>query len=571
MYKHRVLMAFIFFSVAFFINPAMSRADVAKITSTPGRLAQLPPAEKGTNGSATLTPTVVDLGSILPGSAKRTSITLQNSGINPLIYQLGPVSGWRPAEAQINIPVRGNSTENLNLTLSAVRDRFLDNLPREKGNYQLKLTIEGAGQVISYRQELPEGSYKESIPTLIQAVQTEIQLMFKLGEAGSEPNLVVYPRWIDFASASAGERINGQVRIRNRGQELLRWTASFSASAPKSAEEKVEGGRFLSLQNQEVRSTGIYLPPRHLRDQLELTGRWSEEGGYPLGQPPQSTMRFRFTGTGIALMNLRRSPGGNMAVLVDDHPLFAPADQQTEIRDADLYKIENLVDGQHTMTILSRDGTVLLEGMKIFGRELMKIPAGSVRIFPASGVTTRETDYLTVRVDTQKLSPGSYLGYIEVLSNGGTETVELYLEVSDLGVMKLLDVNRYVKDREYLFTTNLPLDNRKLLIGGHQRQGVVFRLFPPGTPGTAEFFRWHNPQKGDYFYSYQQQVEGKSLSGYIFEGTIGNIATSRMSGARPLNRWFNRTTGRHFFTIDPKGEDMQKQGYAYEGIAGFVR
>ena len=34
----------------------------------------------------------------------------------------------------------------------------------------------------------------------------------------------------------------------------------------------------------------------------------------------------------------------------------------------------------------------------------------------------------------------------------------------------------------------------------------------------------------------------KRLDGYIYEGNIGNIATSRMTNTRELYRWHNPTT-----------------------------
>ncbi|MDI6726440.1 MAG: hypothetical protein QMD32_05710, partial [Smithellaceae bacterium] len=176
------------------------------------------------------------------------------------------------------------------------------------------------------------------------------------------------PRWIDLGSSTTGDKITGQIRIRNAGKEILRWTASIPSSPPKAAEERVKGGRFLSLQNQEVRATGIYLPPRHLRDQIEVTGKWTEEEGYPFGLSPHSSLRFRFSGTGISLINLRRSPGGTMTVLIDDQPLVTGVDQQDENRNNDPYQIEGLPDGPHILTITSRDGTVLMEGVRIYGR-----------------------------------------------------------------------------------------------------------------------------------------------------------------------------------------------------------
>jgi len=107
-------------------------------------------------------------------------------------------------------------------------------------------------------------------------------------------------------------------------------------------------------------------------------------------------------------------------------------------------------------------------------------------------------------------------------------------------------------------------------VKGYRHTGIAFRLFSPGTPGTTDFFRWFNPSKGDHFYSYDPKG-GKPLPGYLFEGSIGNIGTSRLTGTRELYRWFNPTTNGHFYTTEQGGEGITKKGYRFDGIAGFVR
>jgi len=61
------------------------------------------------------------------------------------------------------------------------------------------------------------------------------------------------------------------------------------------------------------------------------------------------------------------------------------------------------------------------------------------------------------------------------------------------------------------------------------------------------------------------------MQGYILEGAIGNIATSRLTHTRELYRWYNPSSKHYFYTVDPKGEGIQKKGYQYDGIAGYVR
>ncbi len=93
----------------------------------------------------------------------------------------------------------------------------------------------------------------------------------------------------------------------------------------------------------------------------------------------------------------------------------------------------------------------------------------------------------------------------------------------------------------------------------------------PETPGTTAFYRWYNPQKNDHFYHYDYAGGGKNLQGYIFEGTLGNIATSKLTNTRELYRWYNPASGRYFYTTDPKAGNVRKNGYRFDGIAGYVK
>lgn len=421
---------------------------------------------------------------------------------------------------------------------------------------------------VSANLPLSTGKSGERAPVTTQAIHGDNNRP-EIAPLG--PVLSVNLRKIDLGTALIGDKITGQIMIRNTGTGVLRWTAAVPATPPLTALEIANEGRFISFQNRDVAATGIYLPPAHIRAHIEVTGKWSEEEGYPLGLPPAATLRFRFSGTAIRLVNLRKSDEGALAVLIDDQPILFPIEPEEGSGYLDRQMIKGLPDTQHTLAIISRDARIIMEGVQTFGRGSLRFPAGVVKVFPRSGITTRETDYLTITVDTRNLNPGLYLEYLELSSNAGPDWVLMYLDVFPAGLTKLLEVYRYVKDSKYLFTANLQADSKKIFAGSYEKQGIAFQLFPPDTPGTTEFLRWHNPHTGDYFYSYQRQGGGKALSGYILEGPIGNIATSRISGTRPLHRWLNKKTGRHFFTVDSKGEDINKQGYSYDGISGFVR
>jgi hypothetical protein len=186
-------------------------------------------------------------------------------------------------------------------------------------------------------------------------------------------------------------------------------------------------------------------------------------------------------------------------------------------------------------------------------------------------MTTRETDYVNIALNTRQLLPGIYGEYVFFTSNGGGARVEVFLEVAAEPEPRLLPVYSYTIGSDYLFTTNPQAEASRLQMKGYRNLGIAFRLFSPGTPGTTDFFRWFNPVKGDHFYSSDPVGGGKPLQGYLFEGSIGNIATSRLTGTRELFRWYNPKTGCHFYTTNKGEEGLTKKGYRFEGITGYVR
>jgi len=232
--------------------------------------------------------------------------------------------------------------------------------------------------------------------------------------------------------------------------------------------------------------------------------------------------------------------------------------------------VDALSDGPHLLVIGNGGGKVTLEGVHLLGKQIQRGPRGWITVFPDSGVTNRETDYINVALNTSQLSPGIYGEHVFFTSNGGEADVQVFLDVAVEAQPRFMDVHRYLAGFDYLYTTNPQAEATRIQVKGYRHTGIAFRLFAPGTPGTTEFFRWFNPLKGDHFYSYDPKG-GKPLPGYLFEGSIGNIGTSRLTGTRELYRWFNPTTNGHFYTTEQGGEGITKKGYRFDGIAGFVR
>jgi hypothetical protein len=252
---------------------------------------------------------------------------------------------------------------------------------------------------------------------------------------------------------------------------------------------------------------------------------------------------------------------------MDDRKLFADLKEKK----GELLVAEGLAEGPHVLTVISKDSRLVFEGVKILGENIFYLPAGSINIVPNSGATTSQNNYLKVTLNTGQMTPGYYADDIVFDTNGGEAIVEVFAEVIPDNTLKIIDIYRYYNGTDYLFTANPQSEAKRLIQNSYAKEGIAFRLFKPETPGTTCFYRWYSPQKKDHFYHYNPTGGGKNLQGYIFEGSIGNIATSRLTNTRELYRWYNSKTGHYFYSTDLQGGKINKKTYRFDGIAGYVK
>lgn len=513
----------------------------------------------------TVSPQEINLGALGPGEEARGTFYLKNPGQGSLEWFAEGPAGWNLVETQILSGVIGPQPEPLRIYLSYLKEVGSS----KKRGCLLSLRLEAGGLAAVFRREAPVGDLRESIGFNYDGGTQTAFFHVKLVEMQPAPLLDLEPLRIDFGTVRPGEQITKRIRLVNRGREPLKWRVGVAGARGMPAKAQLPVGRYLSLRS-EAAAAGGYPSSGPLREGLEFSGTWSEEGGYPSGQGEQSVLRYRFTGTGIGLY-FWKSPGGGPFSVFFDEQFAGLIDGHAERRErGETLIVEGQPEGPHLLTIISGEGRVTMEGLRIFGKPVQKGPPKWISVFPDSGMTTRETDYINVAVNTRQLLPGIYGDRIFFTSNGDDADVEIFLEVAAETIPRFLDVHRYLSGSDYLYTTNPQVEASRLQLKGYQYQGIPFRLFAPGTPGTIDFFRWFNPAKGDHYYSYDPKG-GKPLPGYILEGAVGNIATSRLAGTRELYRWFNPAKGSHFYTTDPVGEGLAKKGYRFEGIAGFVR
>jgi hypothetical protein len=513
----------------------------------------------------TVTPQEIDFGTLGPGEEAKGTFYLKNLGPGNLEWFAEGPEGWNLTENQILSGVLGQSPESLRIHLAYVKEVGSS----KKRNCVLILRMETRGLATVFRREVPVGDLRESIGFNYDGGMRTVSFRVKLAELSSAPLLDVEPLRMDFGTVRPGEQITKRIRVTNRGREPLHWKAGIAGARGMPVTTQPPAGRYISLRS-EVAGTGGYSLSGQLRDGLELSGTWAEEGGYPSGRGEQNVLRYRFTGTGIGLYFWKSPDGGPFSVYFDEQ-FTSLVDGYAERRErGEALIIEGEPEGPHLLSIVNGEGKVTLEGLRIFGKPVRKGPQRWISVFPDSGMTTRETDYINVAVNTRQLLPGIYGDHIFFNSNGDDADVEVFVEVAAETTPRFLDVHLYLAGSDYLYTTNPLAESSRLQFKGYRHMGVAFKLFAPGTPGTIDFFRWFNPVKGDHYYSYDPKG-GKPLPGYILEGAIGNIATSRLAGTRELYRWFNPARNGHFYTTDQGGEGLASKGYRFDGIAGFVR
>jgi hypothetical protein len=552
--------------------PDAGQTAAAHPLSPPGKrvLAQQPVSVQPL---LTVSPREIDFGPIGSGSVETGHFVLKNLGGGSLQWTLSPPEGWTCSpENGLGGPLDVRAAE-IHLRLKYARETA-ENDPGagKQGVHPLVLTLDYGDRTLTCRRTVTPGIHRELVRINSTGGSRALFFRYHLIRHDLEPLLHLNPIRLDFGPVGGGEKVARRVELTNRGRDILKWSVDLRGGDAPETDPWPPPGRYVSFFSEHVKGKGTYASPVTLKPALDLSGGvWTEEEGYPVGNGQANTLKIRFSGTGVSLYYWKEPGGGDLTVLLDDRFLQTIRCRAVERESAEALLAEDLPEGNHVLTLVSAAGRTVLQGVRIAGRQVQRGPAGWITFFPKSGRTLRETDYINVVANTHHLLPGWYADQILFHTNGGDKVMEISLEVTAEDHTRLLDVYRYVRGGDYFFTTNPQAELSHLQAGGYVKEGIAFRLFSPGAPGTTTLYRWYNPKRGDRLYGYDLQGGGKNLQGYVLEGSIGNIATSRLAQSRELYRWYHPSRGLHFFTTDPAGEGMQKKGYQFDGIAGYVR
>jgi hypothetical protein len=519
-----------------------------------------------------ITPREVDVGTISPGEVVTGVFTFKNMGSGVLYWSTTGPEGWRKLENQKLSNIQEDDTDSLHFEIRLPVDgEQLKSYKYKTALYNTEIQLEvGRGKLIC-QKDLHLGIHKEAIKITSTGGSRTIYVTFKIVATQESPMINFNPARLDMGCVIPGKTVSKKIMLTNKGKERLVW--AVVARKPKRNENTsiFKKERYISFLNEEVRESGDYSVPGHLRDSVELYGKWTENDGYPFSVGGGNSIKYRFNGTGISLNMANQSEEGSLAIYLDENMLNSHNWSASKKEKGELVLAEGLADSPHVLTVVNKEGNLKIEGVKISGKDIIRGPSGWMTVLPNSGTTTSQTNYLNVILNTGQLAPGYYGDNIVFKTNGGDEIVEVYVEVIPDNVSRVIDIYRYSKGLDYLFTANPQMETKRFSQNAYVKEGIAFRLFVPETPGTRSFYRWYNPQKKDHFYHHDSRGGGKNLQGYVFEGTIGNIATSKMTNTRELYRWVNTSTGNHFYSTDPKGEKVVKKRYRFEGIAGYVK
>jgi hypothetical protein len=527
---------------------------------------------KKSKSTLVIAPQEVNLGIVSSEKSGEAEFSLKRTGKDIISWSTEGPEDWKKSQQKKLSGSLENNTDSLRVEIRLLPKELSSHAVQQKNSVGLvEMRLESGSGAMICSKKITVGTYKEEIKIDSTSGQQTICISFMIAYMQQSPLITLSPIRLDMGSVLPEKTVSKKIILNNSGKEMLTWSVA-ARKHEEAIPDHIQQGRYVTFFNEETKGSGLYIIPGHLKGTVELTGIWSEKNGYPSIMQGENIMKINFNGTGIILYLLNYQKKGNLVIsldkqLIDVSDLF----ENVEENEGEILVADKLAYGPHVLTITGKDSNIVLEGVRMLGAYTDFFPDKSLRIFPDSGATTRQTNYLTVSLNTGQMLPGLYKDDIVFNTNGGEAIVEIFAEVIPETTSKMIDIYRYYNGRDYLFTADPQSETHRLFQNRYIKEGIAFRLFNPDTPGTASFYRWYHPQKKSHFYHYDHTGGKKDLRGYIFEGTIGNIATSKLTNTRELYRWYNPKTGHYFYTTDLQGVKIDKKTYRFDGIAGYVK
>lgn len=519
------------------------------------------------------TPHEVDLGTLGPGEASGGQFQLRRSGDDAITWELGVAGEWKASHEQG--PLTVVMTENTRAL--GIRLRSTGGEPVEtrggRGLFDLELVLEpGGGESAVFHRRVPEGFYQDQVVLRLNDHRRTLFFAYQVSPETSRPVLRLEPRVLNLGVLEPGKVYMPKISVSNEGKSMLTWNADVQGSRASFYDVRLPRGMFISLYNEKTGDDQFYSSPGQVADAVSLSGWWRAKSGYPERFAKNDSLTFSFEGTGVAV-SVFTSPGaGSFRAYVNDTyageiDCAGPSDERKEVMLAG-----NLQQGPQVLTLnAEREGPFRIEGFRVYGMDFKRATGNWIRLSPARGVTRTSPDSVSLIINPAELAAGQYRENILFDSDGGRAVAELFFEVREARTTALIPVHIYRRGEDRLYLSEaLTLPDE--VVRGYRKEEVAFTLFSAGTPGTAEFYAWHDPRNNSWFYSKDRTGDGREAAGYVFQGSLGNIAIVPIRETRELYRLYNPETRRHLYTTTLREESEQRRrGYRYDGIAGYVR
>jgi hypothetical protein len=318
-----------------------------------------------------LPPESIAMGEIGACKLKQGTIVIANTDSGRKAWSADLEDGWLCKSGQ---PLRGMLENALPVQIKISMKSSL--VPAGGDNnhhdlYTVVLNLELENRHVSYHKKLSGGNHREMAILNIGGEKKVVELSFYVMEYPLEPLLSVSPRRLDFGTLGQGQKMIKKIEITNRGRQALKWKIRPKNNLQQMADSEILAGRYVSFLHRETRETGPYQPGNGGKESAEFTGPWSEVDGYPEAQQ-NSVLKYRFSGAGVILYYWKSPAGGKFSLYLDNR-IIANIDTFNEQTVAAEYRLpEPVVLGTHTLTLVNNLGRVVIEGVKIVGREIAR-------------------------------------------------------------------------------------------------------------------------------------------------------------------------------------------------------
>ncbi|MBN1830300.1 MAG: Ig-like domain-containing protein [Deltaproteobacteria bacterium] len=514
-----------------------------------------------------LSPREINLGKIGPGESSEGSVMIKNIGSGSLAWSLVKPSGWDSGDDSMLADTMRSGAQTLQVNLQSLVQQESDWDPDEQHS-PVKLTFRAGADSVSYRRDFPKGDHRIRLDVDSDDGRRTCFVSFALTEESSRPLISVWPSGLDAGTVEANRQVLQKIAVKNAGKSELTWKAFVQGQRKSFKGVPIRKGRYLSFRNDAIPDGEEYTVPDKLKDVFFLEGRWRSREGCPESLNEEGRMNLSFQGRSITVF-LRKGPMAGIATITIDGTLLETIDLLAgEVESLPVALFDEMEDGRHELLLTADNGAVLIEGVHIISSLVSATAKDWIKLYPEGGTTKNETDYITVTINTKNLKPDIFAENIIISSDGGDKIIPLSLEIIKTA-LEFIPVYRYRKGDQMLLVPLPDLDTYRQT-DDMKYEGIAFQLYGRNAAGTTPLYQWRNQSLNDVFYSVDRSA-GEKLLGYVFSGTVGNIATVKLRSATPLYQLRHSVTGIHFYSIDAKGEGMTARDYRYDGIVGYVR